>query len=84
MEHVDGLSRKSYAPQDKGVIKDILDEHWLPLIKEKVLASLASERPKWVIRKPKRYETDTDTDTKAESKQRSKQRRYQQISLKEI
>jgi len=38
MQHVDGLSRKAYAPHDKGVIKDISDEHWLPLIKEKVLA----------------------------------------------
>jgi hypothetical protein len=68
MQHVDGLSRKSYVENDPGVIKDISDESWLPVIKEKFIASLTSERPKRIIRKPKRYRTDSDTDSETETR----------------
>jgi hypothetical protein len=42
MQHMDGLSCKAYAPNDIGVIPDISDDTWLPLIKEKVIASLVT------------------------------------------
>jgi len=66
MQHVDGLSRKAYTPNDVGVIPDISDNTWLPLIKEKVVASLVTERTKRTIRKLKRYHTHSESDTKTE------------------
>jgi hypothetical protein len=63
MQHVDGLSRKAYALNDFGVIPDIIDDTWLPLIKEKVVAPLVTERAKRIIRKPKCYRMDSESNT---------------------
>jgi len=35
MQNVDGLSRKSYAQKDTGVIKNTSVEYWLHLLKKR-------------------------------------------------
>jgi len=67
MQHVDGLSRKTYREGDVGNIRDLPDfniakfstedEFWLPKVKTKVTSSSIQmiNRPKRTIKVPRRY-----------------------------